>query len=98
MMPLVLISLLVGMVIAQRFKVLILFPAILLALVITIASGIALAKSSWMVATAAFVATVAVQIGYLLGAGIHHLMVVTRASRIRSGSMPSTLPPRRTAH
>jgi hypothetical protein len=97
-MMLALVSLLMGMVVAQRFGVLILVPFTLLALIVAIGSGIARAESLWTVFATAAVAITSVQIGYLLGAGVHHVLLVARASRLHSGSLPSALPPRRTAH
>ena len=93
-----LVSLLIGMLVAQRFKVLILLPIILLSATFTIGIEIARAERPWIVGSAAVLSIVAVQFGYLLGLAVHHLMVLARASRINSGSLPSTLPRRRTAH
>lgn len=92
------LSLLIGMVVAQRFKVLILLPVICLIVIFTIGFGIAHAESAWAIGATTAVAIIAVQIGYLLGAGVYHLMVLARATRLHSGSLPNALPPRRTAH
>jgi hypothetical protein len=55
----VLVSLLIGMVLGQRFKVLVLVPGIGLALVVTIVAGIARTDSAWqiVVTSAAVVAS-----------------------------------------
>lgn len=93
----ILISLLTGMLVAQQFKVLILLPIMLLSAVFTIGVGFARAERPWVIPTAAVLAIVSVQIGYLLGLAAHHLMVLARANRIHSGSPPNAVR-RRTAH
>lgn len=96
-MPVV-ISLLVGMLVGQRFRVLVLLPSILLSAAFTIGVGLAHAEANWMIVAMTVLATVSMQIGYLLGATAHHLMLLARASRISSRSLPGPLPWRRTAH
>lgn len=93
-----LISLLVGMLVAQRFKVLSLLPVIPLSAVFTIAVGAAHAEADWFIVATTALAIVTLQVGYLLGLAVHQLMVLVRASRINSRSLSSTLPRRRTAH
>jgi hypothetical protein len=92
-----LISLSVGMAMAQRFKVMVLLPVIVLTLLFAIGLAIARDEPFWLVGAATAVAIIAVQIGYLLGAAAHHLMLLARASRLHSGALPSTLPPRHAA-
>ena len=95
----VLISLLVGMVLGQRFKVLILMPAILLTVVIALGAGIARADASWTSALiTAAVTIVGLQVGYLLGIATRRLRVLARVGRLRSASLPNSLPPHRPAH
>ncbi len=89
------IGLLVGMLLAQRFKVLVLVPVILLTLVFAIGAGIARADGVWAVGSTAAVTIVGLQIGYLLGIGIRHLIVLARASCLRTASLGSSLPTRR---
>lgn len=95
---LALLCLLAGMVIAQRFKVLILVPTISVALVFTIGTGIARAEPVWTVLAAAAMVVTCVQIGYLLGVAVYHAFVLARASRLHSRTLQNGLPPRRTAH
>ncbi len=92
------ICLFVGMLVAQRFKVLILLPIILLSLAVTIGGGIARAETPWAIVATSVLAIVAVQIGYLLGIAAHHLMVSAGGNAINSGSVPSALSRRRAAH
>ena len=80
------IGLLVGIFLAQRFKVLVLAP---------VGAGIARANAVWALGLTAAVTIVGLQIGYLLGIGIRHLIVVARASRLRAASLGGSLPTRR---
>jgi hypothetical protein len=80
-MTLAMISLVVGMVLGQRFKVLVLLPAIALALVLAIGGGIVRAESAWWIVLVAAAAATSLQIGYLIGVGIRHALVAARASR-----------------
>jgi hypothetical protein len=98
MISAVLISLLVGMVFAQRCKVLVLLPTILLIVILTVALGLARAETRWIVSETAALVIVAVQIGYFLGIAARHFMLLARASRINSGSLSSVARWRRAAH
>jgi hypothetical protein len=89
------ISLLVGMFLGQRFKVLVLAPVILLTLILAIGAGIARVDAVWALGLTAAVTIVGLQIGYLLGIGIRHLIVVARAIRLRAASLGGSLPTRR---
>jgi hypothetical protein len=87
------IGLLVGTFLAQRFKVLVLAPVILLfAVILAFGAGIARADAGWTVGLTAAVTIVGLQIGYLLGIGIRHLIVAARASRLRAASLGGSLP------
>jgi hypothetical protein len=92
------VSFLVGMVLGQRFKVLILLPAIALALIAVVGGGIARAEQVWSIALIAVGVIVALQIGYLIGTGIRALIVGARASRAYPGSVRAPAIVRRTAH
>jgi hypothetical protein len=77
MVTLTIISLLVGTFLAQRFKVLVLAPVILLfTVILAFGAGIARADAGWTVGLTATMTIVGLQIGYLLGIGIRHLIVV----------------------
>jgi hypothetical protein len=92
------LSLLVGMVFGQRFKIMILAPAISLTLLLAIGASIARAEVPWMVGLTTAVAIACLQIGYLLGIAIRHLIVAARASRRRAASFAVSLTARRSAH
>jgi hypothetical protein len=75
MITLATVSLLVGMVLGQRFKVLVLLPAIGFALLLAIGGGIVRADSAWWIVLMAAAAATALQIGYIIGVGIRHVLV-----------------------
>jgi hypothetical protein len=88
------ISLLVGMVLAQRFKVLVLFPVIALALVFAGGAAMARPDATWSFIVTSLLTIVGLQAGYLFGIGVRHLMVLVRVSRYRAASLANSLPPR----
>jgi hypothetical protein len=92
-----LISLSIGVVLARRFKVLILAPAFMLTLLLAIGTGLARTDAAWSIGSAALVVIIGLQIGYLLGSGMRHVMVLVRASRSSPNSFANTLP-HRSAH
>jgi len=98
MMTLALISLLAGMVLGQRFKVLILIPATALALVFATGTGIVRADTVWSIVLMATAAAASLQIGYLVGVAIRHVLVAGRASRLRAASLMDSASARRPAH
>ena len=91
-------TLLAGMVLGQRFRALSLIPIGLLVLLFIVSAGIALGETLWQIGLNAVVAVVCVQLGYLFGLGIRHLLLVSRARRLRAASFESSLPARRPAH
>lgn len=90
-------SLLIGITLGQRFKVLILIPLFLLTLLFAFCIGITHSQSAWVVAKVAALIIIDAQIGYIFGIGIRHLTVLARANRSRMASVSSTLPRRRAA-
>jgi hypothetical protein len=81
-----LVSLLLGLVLAQRFKVLSLLPVIVLTGVFVFPAALSDATPAWTSALTFAVANAALQLGYLLGLAVRHLMLVTRALRLRAAS------------
>lgn len=80
------VSLLIGLVLAQRCKVLSLLPVILMTLLFAVAADHSGANAAWTSALMTAVAIAALQIGYLLGLAVRHVMVLTRPqllSRLR---------------
>jgi hypothetical protein len=93
-----LISLMIGVVLARRFKVLILAPAFLLTLALAVGTGLARTDAAWSIVSTALVVIVGLQIGYLFGSGMRHVMVQIRPNRSGSESFANSLPPQRPAH
>jgi hypothetical protein len=98
MMMFAMVSLLVGMVLGQRFSVLILVPGIGLALVVTIVAGIARADAAWPIILTSAAVITSLQIGYLAGIAIRHLLVAGRARRSHANPLNASMPARRPAH
>jgi hypothetical protein len=78
-----LVSLLIGLVLAQRFKVLSLIPVILLTLVFAFAADLSGAKAAWTSALTAAITIASLQVGYVLGIAFRQVMLLTRAHRLR---------------
>jgi hypothetical protein len=96
MVMLLLICLLVGVVLGQRLRVLVLMPATVLVLVAT--AGFAHAGTFWQILGAALVTATSLQIGYLVGAGIHSFLAAARIRRMHVGSLPASTSPQRVAN
>jgi len=90
-MPAIL-SLLVGMVLGQRFNFLILVPSILLILLIAIGAAIARVEGPGNVALTAAAAIACLEIGYLLGISIRYLFMTAPAPANRSHTTQLTRP------
>lgn len=97
MLAFVLISLLAGMVLGQRFKVLVLLPAIGVALVATIVAGIA-GADRWPTVLIAAATVTSLQVGYFSAYGIRRLLAAARANRLRDPSVGRSQAERRGAH
>ena len=89
---LVVISLVAGIALGQWFKILILVPVMSLALVGTIAAGIARADNVWSIALMAIAVVTALQIGYLIGIWLRSFIVAARFAR-PSPASEATLAP-----
>jgi hypothetical protein len=98
MMTSLIISSLAGLVLGQRFKVLILLPAICTAVVAATGAGVARGDSRWSIVLLAISVAVALQIGYLVGTGIRSLLAAGRATRHYPGSVAAPAVGRRIAH
>jgi hypothetical protein len=86
MMTLVLICVLLGAVLGLRFKVLVLIPGLAVMLPITAGAGIVRADALGRIVFAMVAGAICLQVGYLAGICMRHLMVVARASRIHAYS------------
>jgi hypothetical protein len=95
MMTLTTVSLLLGVVLGQRFTVLILAPAMAIALVLAIGAGMARADTVLWIVLMAAATVISLQFGYLIGTGIR---VVTRAGRLPAISLTGSPSTRHPAH
>jgi hypothetical protein len=66
------VSLSIGALLAQRFKVIVLVPATLTVLAVAIGAGVAQASSAWLIVGMIAAASVSIQVGYFVGMLIHH--------------------------
>ncbi len=76
------ISLLIGMVQAQRFKVFALVPAMAVVILLAIGAEVARGAGFWPMALFAVLAMVSVQIGYLAGMAVRSVPAAGRASKL----------------
>jgi hypothetical protein len=88
--------LLFGAVLAQRCKVLVLVPAILLVSLVT-AVNAARGGGTWHILGATAVGIAALQVGYLGGLGLHYLVNVLQLASMRRNSLHGSMSSRRTA-
>lgn len=66
-LELAIIGVLAGVVLGLRYKVLILVPAVAMAIVFAVIVGVASADHFWSIVLATVVAATSVQLGYLVG-------------------------------
>ncbi len=91
-MTMLIVCLLAGLLLGQRFKVLVLIPAALVA----IAFAFAAAQSHWPIALAA-AATVSLQVGYLLGLVVRYILAGLHSNSSPARSLAGSAPTRRPA-
>jgi hypothetical protein len=96
-MTFLMISLLAGIVLGQRFNIFILVPGIALALVLVVGSGIERADTLWSIVLTAVGAVLSLQLGYFLGNGIRHILLGSR-NRSPANSLQGSASARRAAH
>jgi membrane protein DedA with SNARE-associated domain len=97
-MAIMLVCLLVGVALGQRFKVLVLVPGSGLAFIAVVLVGIARAEAAWTMVLMSIGVVVSLQIGYLAGAAIRRLLVAARASRLRTSLLGASMQARHPAH
>jgi hypothetical protein len=85
----IVISLLIGIVLGQRFKMLVLVPSVALTLVLTIGIGLGNAETLGAIFAMVFATIASLQVGYLAGLGIRQLAVAARANRLRGAAFPA---------
>ena len=89
MMTLSMISFLLGAVLGQRFKIVVLIPAFAIVLAFVVGTGVALAQTAGSIVLMAAAAVTCLQIGYLVGIGVHHVLAAA-LSRRSSPLTPTT--------
>ena len=89
MTMLVLCCALAGAVLGLRFKVLVLVPAIGLAVLIVVVSGVARADGTWAIVGAAAAVATVLQIGYLAGTLTRFAIASGRGGRPRPAATPA---------
>lgn len=93
-----LIYLLIGVLIAQRFKVVVLVPVLVLAAVVAAAIGYRQHAGTWQLVGSTVTAVACLQVGYLAGAAIHYLAGLLLPGSILGRGVGGSISPRRTAH
>ena len=78
------VSVLLGLVLAQRFKVFVLLPVMLLVPTFALARAFAHVEAAVIPAVTAVIAIVGLQIGYLLGAAVRYAVLLGRTHRAAS--------------
>ena len=92
-----LISLLAGMVLGQRFKVLALVPAFAISALVVIGIGTAHSEALGHTVLLAALAVASLQIGYLVGVAIRYSLAAARTSGLRTASLHASQPTRHAA-
>lgn len=91
---LVTVSLLVGALLAQRFRVVVLIPASVIVLVLAFATGVTPAHTAWSTVLVGAIAAISMQIGYLvIGTGIRYVLTgafSSRSSHLSSGTVSTS--------
>jgi hypothetical protein len=93
-----LICLLIGALMAQRLKVLALVPAITLAAPVAVMLGYRSGYSAWEIVGVTVADIICLQFGYLIGAGIHHLITGVIAGSTHHRALDGSVSHRRPAH
>lgn len=90
MMTLAAFSLLAGMALGQRFKVIVLWPTAMVASALVVGVGIAHADSAWSIVLLTLTSISCLQIGYLAGIGIRYALRMNRRQAGATGGAMST--------
>jgi hypothetical protein len=91
------LSLLAGMVLGQRFKILIVALAILIVVPVVAGVGVVFGETPRLIGLSAATAIVCLQVGYLVGIILRQVLLTSRLGRLRAASPMSTLPARRSS-
>src|SRR5262249_29951446 len=97
MIAVVVISLFIGIALGRRFTVLVLLPAIAVALVVVIGAGFVLKEDGWSIFWFTVATVIALQVGYLGGAAIRW-SAASKAGRMASTTAPNSASTQRPIH
>jgi hypothetical protein len=87
-----LIYLLIGLLLAQRFKVLVLVPALAVTIVLAVTLGYHSGYSGWQILIGTIEDVVCLQLGYLAGAGISHVLTTVFAGSLHHKALDGSVP------
>jgi hypothetical protein len=90
MISLSLISFLFGAALGQRFKVLVLVPAMAIIIAFSIGAGLTQAQKPWWIVLMAVTASACLQFGYFTGIGTRYVLTDTRSAEAASLSTAKT--------
>ena len=79
------VSFLVGALLAQRLKIMVLIPAVATVLTLAVGIGVTNAHTAWSIVLTAVTAATSMQIGYLIGISVHGVLAAAS-----SRSAPAT--------
>jgi hypothetical protein len=89
MITLSIVSFLVGAVLGQHFKVLVLMPTTAILVVLSAATGLTQSHTVWSIVLTVAAAAASIQVGYLIGIGVHHVLPATWSSGSASLTSPT---------
>jgi hypothetical protein len=86
------VSLLAGLLLAQRFRVMVLIPASVIVVGLAVGTGATHVYTVWSIILITAMAATSLQIGYLIGIGVRHFVmaaVSNRTSALATTASPS---------
>jgi putative Ca2+/H+ antiporter (TMEM165/GDT1 family) len=90
--------LLIGALLAQRFKMLVLVPGIALTALVAAMMGYHYGASAWHIVGAVVLDIISLQVGYLVGAGIHYVLTAVLAKSTDHRALDGSVSHRHAAH
>jgi hypothetical protein len=87
----IVLGLLIGTILGQQWKVLVLGPAILLIFLLAVGAALVGTNPPWSVGFSAVMAVVGLQLGYLFGIAIRYVKLLARANRSGASRVPTSM-------
>jgi hypothetical protein len=97
-MTVLILCLLLGMVLGQRFRAPVLVPATGAVLALTIAGQMMQTPAIWPLLLITLAAAASLQVGYLFGLGIRYVLVGIPTHRLDESPLPGAGPTQRSVH